>query len=280
MNKVFLIIAILISASVWAGNDKDKSRSIGFAGGTAYYLGEINRNHFGGELKFGGGIFYRENIDRRWSFNFGVNYMEIGAYDSKSTDLWKVNRNLHFRNRMYEISGLVELNFFPYQIGSASEFFTPYLFLGMAYYKMNPEAQYGDGWLPLQPIGTEGQGTTAGTPTKYNLGGLAFPYGFGLKMNITGRLAFNVTYGMRSASSDYLDDVSTIYADPAVLRDESDNGQLAIEFGDQSIEQIGFNNSNANVERGDPTNNDFYAFTTFALTLRIDKKPGTCWGGR
>ena len=55
-------------------NDKDKSKEIGFAVGTGYYLGELNRTHFGGELKLGGGLFYRQNIDRRWSFNFGVHY--------------------------------------------------------------------------------------------------------------------------------------------------------------------------------------------------------------
>jgi len=278
MNKVFLIIALLFSILSWAGNDKDKSKEIGFAVGTGYYLGELNRTHFGGELKLGGGLFYRQNIDRRWSFNFGVHYFELGAYDSKSKDPWKVNRNLHFKNPILETSAIAELNFFPYQVGSKQDFFTPFLFLGIAHYSMKPMAEYNGAWYELQPLGTEGQGTSSATKAPYKVGGLSLPYGFGIKMNITGGLAFNITYGMRSASSDYIDDVSTAYADPLVLRLES--GVLTQELSDRSLEGIGLNDSNAFVERGDPTNNDFYAFTTFALTLRIDKKPGSCWGGR
>lgn len=280
MNKTFLITIILcfISATVFGGHDKDKSKVIGFSGGTAYYLGELNREHFGGVLKLGGGAFYRHNIDKRWSFNFGVNFFEIGAYDSDSNDPWKVNRNLHFKNPLIEGAITAELNFFPYQVGSKSEFFTPYLFAGLAYYSMKPQAQDEFlGWQELQPLGTEGQGTTAGDEY-YNLSGLSVPYGFGFKLNITGRLACNVTYGMRSASSDYLDDVSTVYADPNVLALEAI--PLTQTFADRSFERIGINNSNASVQRGDPTNNDFYAFTTFALTLRIDKKANSCWGGR
>ncbi len=282
MQRCILIILLSISISGIAGDDKDKSKEIGVAGGTAYYLGEINRTHFGGELKLGGGVFYRQNFDRRWSLNLGVNYLEIGAFDSKSSDPWKVNRNLHFRNQMLEVSALAELNFFPYQIGSKQDWISPYLSLGFVYYNMNPQAQGegGDFWRDLQPLGTEGQGTTANSEAPYNLAGLAVTYGFGLKMNITGRLAFNVTYGMRSASTDYLDDVSTTYADPAVLRAESSAPGLAVQYADRSIQQIGIGGTNAEVERGDPTNNDFYAFTTFALTFKIDKKPSSCWGGR
>lgn len=277
MNKVLLILFLISSSVCTAGNDKDKSKELGFAIGTGYYLGELNRDHFGGVLKLGGGLFYRQNVNRRWSFNFGLHYFEVGAFDSDSDDPWHVNRNLHFKNQIIEASALAELNFFPYQVGSKSDFFTPYLFAGFAYYSMNPKAEYNGLWYELQPLGTEGQGTSAGEEA-YNLGGLSVPYGFGLKLNITGRLACNVTYGMRSASSDYIDDVSTTYADPSVLDFEA--GVLTQALADRSIEQIGFNNSNANVERGDPTNNDFYAFTTFALTLRLDKKATSCWGGR
>ncbi len=278
MNKAILILFLLASSISWAGNDKGKSKEVGLSGGTAYYLGELNRSHYGGKLTFGGGVFFRYSIDKRWSFNFGVNYHTLSAYDSQSTDAWAVNRNLHFKNPLIETRILAELNFFPYQVGNKSDFFTPYLFAGLAYYRMKPQAELNGTWFELQPLGTEGQGTTAAQAQAYNLGGLAIPYGIGFKLNITGRLACNLSYGMRAATSDYIDDVSTSYADPLVLRSET--GRLTQELADRSIDQIGFNNSNANVERGDPTNNDFYAFTTFALTLRIDKKPSSCWGGR
>ncbi|MFK7757762.1 MAG: DUF6089 family protein [Flavobacteriales bacterium] len=276
MERIVLIALLLASSLSWGQSYKDKSKEIGIVGGTAYYLGEINRQHFGGELALGGGVFFRYNHDRRWSFNFGVNYMEVSAYDSDSPDAWNRNRNLHFKSPIIEGSGIVELNFFPYQPGSKQDFFSPYLFTGITYYQMNPQAEFNGQWYELQPLGTEGQGTSAGEAT-YNLNGLALQYGFGFKLNITGRLACSASYGMRSTSTDYLDDVSTNYADPNLLALE--RGFLTQEFSDRSFEGIGVGNGNGGVQRGDPTNNDFYAFTTFALSLRIDKKATSCWGG-
>jgi len=142
---------------------------------------------------------------------------------------------------------------------------------------MNPQAEFNGQWYELQPLGTEGQGASGANTAEYNLNGLALQYGFGFKLNLTGRLACSASYGMRATATDYLDDVSTYYADPNLLLVE--RGSLSQQLADRSFEQIGVANRNTDVERGDPTNNDFYAFTTFALSLRIDKKPNSCWGG-
>jgi len=274
-HAILILFSLVLISNISAQSKKDKSKEIGLGAGTAYYLGELNRQHFGGELSVGMSVFYRQNIDKRWSFNFGLNMYEVSAFDSASEDPWKVNRNLHFKNQIVEGAFLAELNFFPYQLGSKHEWVTPYLFSGLSYYAMNPKAEFQGVWYELQPLGTEGQGTTAGQEN-YNLNGIALTYGLGLRMNITGRLGLNLSYGMRSASTDYIDDVSTTYADPNVLAFEA--GALTQELSDRSFIQLG--NGNASVERGDPTNNDFYAFTTFALTLRIDAKATSCWGGR
>ncbi len=277
MKQLFVIICtFLISFSAWSqAGSRDRSRDIGIFGGTAYYLGELNRNHYGGELTPGGGAFYRQNINTRWSFNFAVSYFEISAFDSDSTDPWTNNRNLHFKTPIIEGSATAELNFFPYKVGSQTDRFTPYLFLGLAYYKMNPQAEYNGFWYELQPLRTEGQGTSENPESPYNLNGLSLPYGFGLKAALTNRISVNISYGMRSAATDYLDDVSTQYVSPAVL--VSEVGTLSTILADRSELQL--SNNNANVQRGDPTNNDFYAFTTFALSIKIDKKKTSCWKG-
>jgi len=277
MKQLLIIICTLLitSAAYCAGGDKDRSKDIGIFGGTAYYLGELNRNHFGGVLTPGGGAFFRQNINRRWSINFSLSYFEVSAFDSDSNDPWNSNRNLHFKTPILESSAIAELNFFPYQVGSRTERFTPYLFLGLSYYQMKPQAEYNGFWYELQPLRTEGQGTSANADSPYNLNGLALPYGFGIKAALTSRISINVSYGMRSAATDYLDDVSTQYASPAVL--VSEVGSLSQILADRSELQLAANN--ANVQRGDPTNNDFYAFTTFALSIKIDKKKTSCYKG-
>jgi len=224
----------------------------------------------------GGGAFFRQNINRRWSLNFSLSYFEVSAFDSDSTDPWNSNRNLHFKTPIIESSAIAELNFFPYQVGSRTERLTPYLFLGLSYYQMKPQAEYNGFWYELQPLRTEGQGTSANADSPYNLNGLALPYGFGIKAALTSRISINVSYGMRSATTDYLDDVSTQYASPAVL--VSEVGSLSQILADRSELQLAADN--ASVQRGDPTNNDFYAFTTFALSIKIDKKKTGCWKGQ
>ncbi len=277
MKQLFIIICtfFLVSVAFCGGGDKDRSRDIGIFGGTAYYLGELNRNHFGGVIKPGGGAFFRQNINRRWALNFGIGYFEVSAFDSDSEDPWNSNRNLHFKTPIIETSAIAELNFFPYQVGSKTNRFTPYLFLGLAYYSMKPQAEYNGFWYELQPLRTEGQGTTANSESPYNLNGLSMPYGFGIKASLTKRISVNLSYGMRASSTDYLDDVSTKYVSPNIL--VSEVGSLSQILADRSELQLGSNN--ADVQRGDPTNNDFYAFTTFALSIKIDKKKTGCWKG-
>jgi len=276
MKQLIVVIsAILIVLSANGQSSKDRTRDIGIFGGTAYYIGELNRTHYGGVLKAGGGGFYRQNLNKRWAFNFSLSYFEISAFDSNSNDPWTANRNLHFKTPILEASSVAELNFFPYKVGSRSEWFTPYLFLGLAYYNINPQAEFNGFWYELQPLRTEGQGTSFNSSTPYKLNGLSIPYGFGIKASLTKRISVNLSYGMRSASSDYLDDVSSHYADPNVLIQEV--GTLSQTLADRSENQLASNNTN--VQRGDPTNNDFYAFTTFAISIKIDRKQNGCWKG-
>ena len=72
------------------------------------------------------------------------------------------NRNLHFRNAITEGSVVAEFNYSCYQIGNTKDRFTGYLFAGLSLYSHMPEAEIDGIWYEPQPLGTEGQGTTAG----------------------------------------------------------------------------------------------------------------------
>ncbi|HIA13207.1 MAG TPA: hypothetical protein EYN69_14245, partial [Flavobacteriales bacterium] len=90
----------------------------------------------------------------------------------------------------------------------------------------NPKAKYQGKWEALQPLGTEGQGVILGLK-QYNRvqaqlsSGLGFYYTFKRKWRLGWEL------GTRWTFTDYLDDVSTRYVDPALLQDGTPTGDMA-----------------------------------------------------
>jgi hypothetical protein len=271
--RLFLILFCLASSlSISAqAKSRERSKELSISAGTSYYIGEINPSkHFGNKEKLALGIAIRNNLNKRWSIRTGLSYGNIEAFDSDSKDVWQQNRNLNFRNRFFEGSVIAELNFFNYQINSKHNI-SPYLFLGAAVFRMNPEGMYNGFWHPLQPAGTEGQGL-AGKDPLYRTTGFTMPMGAGLKCNIKGLLGFSLEWGMRKTYTDYFDDISNTYINPTALA--AARGQLAGNLADQSLQQE--NTNNALMQRGDPGRKDLYFFCMASLNFRIDKKGNSC----
>lgn len=257
----------------------DQSKEIGFSLGTGYYLGDLNPNqHLGGRLDPGVGAYYRHNLTGRISVRVNFFRGTIEAWDSDSQDAWRQNRNLHFRNEISELSALVEVNYLEHRMGNPGDRFTAFLFTGIAAYNHMPEAFASGNWIALQPLGTEGQGTTWGDSmglTPYSMGGVSIPFGFGFKANIGPFMAICFDWGVRKTWTDYLDDVSGMYADALVLQQE--NGALAMELADQSLIPTGNSTNQGGLQRGDLGRSDVYGFLSASISFRISKKPTTCW---
>jgi hypothetical protein len=275
LNILCILVLLLAVLPAHAQKKFQESREFGIMAGTSYYIGDLNPyRHFGGELAVGAGAMYRENLNKRWSIKGQVFYGMIAANDADSKDAWAQNRNLSFRNEILEGSCTVELNYRDYQIGNSRDRFTPYLFMGLGIYSHKPQAEYLGRWYELQPLGTEGQGTTSGDDP-YALNGVSIPFGVGMKLNLFSIVALSVEWGMRKTYSDYLDDVSGAYADPAVLADES--GPLTVIFADRSLSYPEGLSSYAGLSRGDSGRRDWFNFTTVTLSIRLGKMPTTCW---
>ena len=263
----------------WGQRKFEQSKEIGIALGTAYYKGDINPNaHLGGRLTVGYGGFYRHNFSTRLGLR--INYFQgrIEAWDEDSPDPWQQNRNLHFRNDVGELSALFEINYLDHQIGNPSHRLTAFLYAGLGVYTHMPEAELDVRWTPLQPLGTEGQGTTWGEANSvdaYGTTGISMPIGFGFKSNIGPFTTLNIDWGVRKTWTDYLDDVSGMYADRAVLLQE--RGEVTAALADRSLQPEGGVNNQGGLQRGDPSRTDMYAYITASLSFRISKKPTTCW---
>ena len=150
-------------------------------------------------------------------------------------------------------------------------------FMGLAYTSMKPQASYKGNWYELQPLGTEGQGTSIGGD-KYNTNIFAMPLGVGIKFNIYAIFGFSMEWGVRRTFTDYFDDISGKYVDPEILQDE--NGTTSSVLADQSLTKARADGSNTGLQRGDPGRKDLYFFALGSLNIRIDKKATSCWNGQ
>ena len=272
-RKTGIITILLIFFVFFDFNAKAQvvsSTEIGIMGGGSYYLGDINSKHFDYMMP-SGGIVIRKNIDRRIVVKGELLLGYIRADDARNTnDTVKLNRNLHFRSPIYELSGQVEFNFLPYETGNSLYPFTPFIFAGVSLFRFNPKAEANNGeWIALQPLGTEGQGTTSFQDRKkYAITQFSIPMGGGFKIAVNKTFNIILEYGIRKTFTDYLDDVSTSYIGGNLI----DMSPLGIEMSDKSL-----NGPQAkNFQRGNSKNNDWYTFTGITLSFKILSEKERC----
>ena len=297
-------LLFLITVSILIGtNIKEQSidpySEIGLFLGTSYYLGDLNDVHFK-LAQPATSINYRYNLDRRFALRGGVWAGELRASDKlNETDTTKINRNLHFKSPIYEVSGLIEFTFFDSETGNSRYPFTPFVYTGISLFQFNPQARLydtptvfdndnGDGnpWVELQPLGTEGQNSVQ-YPGKdiYQLIQFAIPIGVGFKLSLGRNFSLSAEYGARKTYTDYLDDVGGTYADPFYLYAENETAAL---LSDRSYALIEYLNSNpgANITSWQGNRDklranendwsDWYSFAGISLVYKIYTKPKVC----
>ena len=269
--KNLLILITFIGLGFTANAQYKENTEVGFIGGASYYLGDLNTTHFNNSLPFGG-IVIRKNIDRRFSYKAELLYLNIAADDmDDATDTIAIDRRLHFRSSVFELSGQIEFNFLPFEAGNALYTWTPFVYTGLSFFHFNPQAENKDGlWVNLQELGTEGQGSTSFLErTKYPLTQLAIPLGGGLKIAVNPSFNIILEYGVRKTFTDYLDDVSKTY--PLTNGgDISDITNATYEMSDPNRTHI------AGDQRGNPDKKDWYSFVGITLSFKLNNQTKGC----
>jgi len=270
LTKLGVIILLFVFSLSSTYAQYKPNQEFGFLGGAGYYTGDLNPTHFN-NLRVAGGITYRKNFDRRFSFKSSALYTNVYADDANSSDPIKVNRNLHFKSDIIELSGQIEFNFLPYETGNSLYSWSPFIFTGVSIFNYNPKAEASDGqWYALQELGTEGQGTTIPefqNRSKYSLTQLSVPFGGGVKIGVSDNFNIILEYGLRKTFTDYIDDVSTTYAG---IPSEFTN--IAIELADRSIDGP----QSSGIARGDETTKDWYSFSGITLSFKLQGKTKGC----
>ena len=132
-------------------------------------------------------------------------------------------------------------------------------------------AEGGIQWAELQPLCTEGQGSSAYPDRRpYTLTQLCFPFGVGVKFRLGKSFSFSAEYGFRKTWTDYLDDVSKTYVGSEVLHANSEDGALAAILADRSGEVVdGYVNA-PGIKRGDDSLDDWYAYFHITLGVKLE----------
>ncbi len=246
--------------------------------GGANYFGDVNT---GTDFRFvnpAGGVFYRRNFDERVSFRFNLNAGRVWADDQYANNYYQQTRNLGFSSNITEASFQFEFNFLPYTGAPGSTMgerhrFAPYVMAGFGVFHFNPTANYNGEKILLQEIGTEGQGYPQYPELKkYKRTSTAWLLGGGFKYRISALTGLTLEFGVRKTSTDYLDDVSGVYADPVILLYEG--GPMAQFLGDPSAEILAEPIGATGKMRGDNVKSDDYLFFGIGITHTL--KPYRC----
>ncbi|NNE29029.1 MAG: outer membrane beta-barrel protein, partial [Saprospiraceae bacterium] len=225
----------------------------GVMGGLSNYAGDItNQNAWfaAGDYNAALAFFGRYTVHPLVALRLGFNYTSISAADNKTNDGFRLDRNLSFRSKIYEVAFIAEFNILGYQPYNLQRPWSPYVFAGVAGYYFNPQAQLDGVYYDLQPLGTEGQGLD-GYEAPYNLTQVSFPIGGGVKYALNDQWNIGLELGGRKTLTDYLDDVSGAYVDDAVILEAK--GATAAALANRSGTP-----KNSSDNRGNPDGKDWY----------------------
>ena len=291
MKKLILLSVCCFLASIAFSQYKlDAGVSIG----ASNYLGEIGgkektRRGFILDMKLsqtksaiGGFVRYKVHPDILVKGNLG--WYRISGADKFSTNPGRVGRNLSFRNDIFEASVTGQYIFYDVaDLGRTYRYkndFKAYAFVGAAGAYHNPKALYNGSWEALQPLHTEGEGLVKGAPKPYSRVIFAVPAGAGFFFTFNKKYRIGWEFNWRTTFSDYLDDVSTVYADPNIL--ESDEARDLANRNDELVysdnptlpDPKNYYPHSENGEmkypkRGDPKHNDSYLSTTINASILL-----------
>jgi hypothetical protein len=213
-------------------------------------------------------------VSQRFSIRTGLTLGKIAGADSLSDKPELIARNLSFQSKITEFSVLAQYDIF--NIDDTR--WTPYVFGGLALFHFNPFTYDSTQTkVYLQPLSTEGQGLQGYPEKPYTLTQLSLPFGAGIKYAISDRVQIGLEVGLRKTFTDYLDDVSGGYADPADLL--AGKGQQSVdlsyrgdEIGNPAYPTKGFT-------RGNPKAKDYYYFSGLHLSFALGGGEGKS-GGR
>jgi hypothetical protein len=293
---ICLFTLTVIRSNSQSLSSPDGRIEIGLGLGPSFFLGDLGGTRGIGRdfvkdvnfpyTKLMKGLYFNyypaEWIGLRIAANFGVLEAHDSAIKTNGKDEFeRKKRNLGFKSNLFEAYGALEIYptvFFEGYDGLFHKL-RPYGVIGFGMFHMNPKGEYiapnGDKeWVELQPLRLEGQGMSQYPDRKpYSLWQKEIPMGFGLKYYNKENMYIGIEILHRKTFTDYIDDVSTTYIDPALFASYLDPQQAIYARQLMYREQIlnpAVSRPYINQQRGDPKDLDAYFSGMLRLGWRID----------
>jgi len=290
LNKLLLIACFAVPSIGFSQNRWDFGVKVGASAGLCD-IGGIQRggsplviNVQPSQIRWDLGAYIRYKIVPAFSISAQFDYVRLQGFDSLSKVTSIRDRNLNYRDDIFEAYVRAEWTFFEItDIGGFYHYknsFNAYLFIGAGLFHMNPEAMitestppayvgsYGT-YIPLHTLTTEGE-------SEYSLIQPTIPMGIGFyyTLNRTYKLGWELAWD--KTFTDYIDDVSGKY--PNYGNDANLPNPYSKYMSSQSAYVPGITaqelaNYGPGSPRGNPKNLDSFVTTAITFGIVIHTKP-------
>jgi hypothetical protein len=270
---VVVVAAVLFSGKLSAQNAVVQEGEFGFGVGAGHYFGDLNTTASLNRAKLGATAFFRKNLGNYIAVRVGATFAQLGYSDQYNThNEYMYRRNLSFNTKLWEVALQGDFNFFRFMPGEPQYSFTPFITLGAGVFSYDPYAFLRGQKIFLRPLGTEGQGSNDpryADRKQYSSMGISIPFGGGIKYALNERVNIGFEILHRFTNTDYLDDVSKTYVDPAIFPLNPDgstsDAQLLSDRSYELGEPIGIPGR----ARGLSRQKDQYVTAMFHLTFNL-----------
>jgi hypothetical protein len=183
LKRFLLFISLFFLLAIGITHAQQKA-NIGIFAGTAYYMGDINpnRHFYRPRLSLGG--FYRYNINSRYAIKASGYYASLSGNDLDFPQVLHPDRPMspaNFKTSLMDMAAQVEFNFLPFTPNTLGKWqYTPYISAGIA------------GSLIIS--------SDVDVPAF-----LSFPFGIGVKVNLSSRWGAGAEWSFRKTFSDKID---------------------------------------------------------------------------
>ena len=199
-------------------------------------------------------VEYNKGFTGQLVGKFALSFYRIGSSDAKSGEQGLIERNLSFKANNFELSSMLEYRLLDGRDEKRSPL-NPFIFIGIGITTNNPRTEINGKNYALRPLRTEN--------VDYSGFAVVFPVGIGVRARLSSAAFFIVEIGYRATSTDYLDVVSSVYADPALLASD-----LSRKLADRKTE-IDLPTARVGDIRGNPELRDGYIITSIKLELNL-----------